>query len=104
MRRLTKILLVASVLGGPVVALAKPVTYTLPESAPIDGALKPEPDEELVQANCAACHSLDYISTQPPRKGQLFWTATVNKMIKTYGAPIEHADAEAIAAYLARNY
>ena len=32
------------------------------------------------------------------------WTAEVTKMIKAMGAPIDDADAKAIADYLAKNY
>jgi uncharacterized protein (DUF697 family) len=32
------------------------------------------------------------------------WTATVTKMIKAFGAPIDDADAKAIVEYLAKNY
>jgi hypothetical protein len=32
------------------------------------------------------------------------WTAEVTKMIKAFGAPIDDADAKAIAGYLAKNY
>ena len=54
--------------------------------------------------DCQICHSLDYILTQPPHMGDKFWDGEVNKMIKTYGAPIEAADAKEIAAYLKKNY
>ena len=32
------------------------------------------------------------------------WTASVNKMINAFGAPIAKADVEPIATYLAQNY
>jgi hypothetical protein len=32
------------------------------------------------------------------------WSAEVTKMIKAYGAPVDDADAKAIAEYLAKNY
>jgi hypothetical protein len=41
---------------------------------------------------------------QPPKKGKAFWEAEVTKMIKTYGAPINEADAKVIADYLAQTY
>jgi len=40
---------------------AAPVNYTLPEET---AALKPGPNLEVVQNNCTACHSANYISTQ----------------------------------------
>lgn len=57
-----------------------------------------------IVANCSACHSLDYITTQPRGKGPQFWRDTVAKMVTTYKAPIEPAEAEAIAAQLARKF
>jgi cytochrome c5 len=52
---------------------------------------------------CGICHSLDYITMQPPfSKAQ--WTATVNKMVKVMGAPINEEDAKAIIEYLAAGY
>ena len=32
------------------------------------------------------------------------WTASVNKMINAFGAPIPKEDVDAIASYLAQNY
>jgi hypothetical protein len=83
--------------------LASPISYALPEET---AALKPGPNLEVAQNNCTACHSADYINTQPrgakDRKG--FWQAEVTKMIKVYGAPIEDADAARIVDYLATTY
>ena len=42
------------------------------------------PGAEAARNNCLACHSADYIATQPPKKGQAFWAAEVQKMIKAY--------------------
>jgi mono/diheme cytochrome c family protein len=58
-------------------------------------------DAELVAANCSGCHSLDYITHQPPTMGPAFWTAEVTKMRTVYGAPVADADAPRIAAALA---
>jgi mono/diheme cytochrome c family protein len=82
---------------------AAPVSYALPEET---AAFKPGPNLEAAQNNCAACHSADYISSQPrgqqPRKD--FWQAEVTKMIKVYGAPIDDADVSKIVDYLAATY
>ena len=53
---------------------------------------------------CVACHSLDYIQMNSRFLDKAGWTASINKMINAFGAPIEKADVEAIAAYLAANY
>ena len=67
-------------------------------------ALKKAPGLDKVEANCAACHSLDYIPMNSPFPNAALWDAEVAKMIKAYGAPIEDADAKAIAEYLKKNY
>ena len=83
-------------------ALAAPVNYKTPDEV---AALKPGPNLKVVQGNCTACHSSDYIATQPPMKDKKgFWQAEVTKMIKVYGAPIEQADVSKIVDYLAATY
>jgi sulfite dehydrogenase (cytochrome) subunit B len=66
--------------------------------------LKPVSGSELATAQCTACHSIDYISTQPPGKPLAFWKAEVEKMKKVYGAPIPDEQIEPIAQYLTRAY
>jgi cytochrome c553 len=81
-------------------AIAEPTVYQLP---PETAELKPGPGVETA-AVCQACHSADYIATQPPGKGKAFWQAEVQKMIKLYKAPIADSDASVIANYLAATY
>jgi mono/diheme cytochrome c family protein len=89
----------AALLGS---ALAVPVNYKTPDEV---AAFKPGPNLEIVQGNCTACHSSDYINTQPPMKDKKgFWQAEVTKMIKVYGAPIDDADVGKIVDYLATTY
>lgn len=76
----------------------EPVSFVMPEETTPseladEGAL-------LVVSTCSACHSLEYITTQPRGMGEKFWHDSVSKMVKVYGAPIEPADAEAIARTL----
>ena len=66
--------------------------------------LKPAPGLDRVEANCAACHSLDYIQMNSPFMNAATWDAEVTKMIKAFGAPISDADAAAIKEYLKANY
>ncbi|GJD49321.1 hypothetical protein OPKNFCMD_2051 [Methylobacterium crusticola] len=82
-------------------AWAAPVSYPLPEA---QAAFRDGPGADVARANCAACHSADYIATQPPRQGRAFWAAEVTKMIKVYGAPVDETDALAITDYLAATY
>jgi hypothetical protein len=88
-------------LFGASLAVAKPVSYDLPEET---ASLRPGPGVEAARNNCMSCHSVDYIAIQPPNKGEAFWEAEVNKMIKTYKAPIDEADVKTITDYLAKTY
>ena len=85
------------------VAVAAPKTYQLPDDTTTLRS-GPNPGFEATQNNCMSCHSADYINFQPPKKGQAFWNAEVQKMINVYRAPINDADAKAISEYLARTY
>ncbi|HEX9071271.1 MAG TPA: cytochrome c [Pseudolabrys sp.] len=78
----------------------------LPATATAEQAikLKPGPGADKVEANCQACHSLSYIPMNSPFLNAAGWDATVTKMIKAFGAPIDDADAKAIADYLKKNY
>ena len=66
--------------------------------------LKPGAGLDKVEANCAACHSLAYIPMNSPFIKPAVWDAEIGKMIKVMGAPIDEADAKAIAEYLKKNY
>ena len=83
--------------------MAAPVNYTLPEET---ATFKQGPNLDVVQNNCTACHSADYIKTQPQGEKfkKDFWQAEVTKMIKVYGAPIDQADVGKIVEYLSATY
>ncbi len=83
---------VAALIALPAAADDKPVQ------------LKKAPGLDKVEANCQACHSLAYIPMNSPFLNAAGWDAEVTKMIKAYGAPIDDADAKAIADYLKKNY
>jgi mono/diheme cytochrome c family protein len=59
---------------------------------------------DKVEGNCASCHSLDYVLMNSPFPSAAVWDATVTKMIKAFGAPIDDADAKVIADYLKKHY
>jgi mono/diheme cytochrome c family protein len=81
------------------------VAFALPAAADESKIqLKKAPGLDKVEANCAACHSLDYIPMNSPFPNAALWDAEVTKMIKAFGAPIDDADAKAIADYLKKNY
>jgi hypothetical protein len=66
--------------------------------------LKQAPGLDRVEANCGACHSLDYITMNSPFLNADGWEAEVAKMIRAFAAPIDQADATVIADYLKKNY
>jgi cytochrome c5 len=66
--------------------------------------LKDAPGRAVVENNCGACHSLDYIRINAPFMNRQSWTAEVNKMINAFAAPIPKGDADAIVDYLTANY
>jgi mono/diheme cytochrome c family protein len=103
MKRLS-LLAFATVAGSSLYsASAAPVAYTLPDET---AAFKPGPNLDVVKNNCTACHSADYVNTQPrgPKFKKDFWQAEVTKMIKVYGAPIDDADIPRIVDYLTATY
>jgi mono/diheme cytochrome c family protein len=66
--------------------------------------LKDGAGRDLVEANCAACHSLDYVvmnSVFLDRKG---WTAEVTKMVKVFGASIDDSTQAEIVNYLVQAF
>lgn len=84
-------------------ALAPGKEITLP---PDVSKLRPSalPGFVLAQQKCGICHSADYINYQPPGMNRLQWTAEVEKMRHSYGAPLDEHDVESIGAYLAVAY
>lgn len=77
-----------------------PIAYDTPKNIhEVEVHLKPAVGEELFKANCLTCHSLRYIEMQPdfPRKT---WVKIVDKMIHSFGAPIDSTTADAIVNYL----
>jgi mono/diheme cytochrome c family protein len=95
--------LVLALLLAATPAFAAPHTYELP---PETAALAPGPNLNVALDNCGACHSAEYIGTQPrsfpnPRG---FWQSEVVKMKAAYGAPIDDADIPKIVDYLVATY
>lgn len=66
--------------------------------------LKQAPGVDVVEGNCAACHSLDMIQMNDPVQDAKGWAETVGKMVHVMGAPISADDQKQIIAYLAANY
>jgi predicted secreted protein len=100
MMRAVSIALAATAALASIAVLAKPVRYDIP--ADVMPALLATPDAEVVVNNCSACHSLDYLTTQPRGKGEQFWRDAVTKMVTVYKAPVSTEDQDAIAKTLGR--
>lgn len=58
---------------------------------------------EITQGYCDLCHSVTYITMQPPLPA-VTWGDEVYKMINTYGAFIPEEEAKQIIAYLQAHY
>jgi hypothetical protein len=57
------------------------------------------PGRDKVTSACAVCHTPRYVLDQPPLPRKT-WEAEVEKMRKTYGAPVPDEDVPDIVAYL----
>jgi len=66
--------------------------------------LKDGAGRDLIERNCIACHSLDYIPMNSPFLDRKGWEGSVTKMINAMGAPIAPEDVPAMVDYLVRNY
>ena len=67
-------------------------------------ALKDGAGRAVTENICSGCHSLDYIRINAPFMTRQTWTASVNKMVQMFGAPIAPNDATTIIDYLSTNY
>jgi cytochrome c5 len=86
--------------AAAITLLAAAPAYAAEQPVPIKDA----PGHDVVENNCAACHSLDYSRTNAVFMGRKTWQAEVDKMINVFGAPIEPKDAVVIVDYLVKNY
>lgn len=101
MKAMKTALVLFSFIAATVAARAGEVKrITLPAET---GTLKPGPGVELAQANCLMCHSVEYISTQPPMT-RTFWEASVKKMREKYGAPAPDDAVQKLVDYLTTAY
>jgi mono/diheme cytochrome c family protein len=91
-RAMKRILLLTALIAAPAIADESAIKLK-------DGA-----GRELIEKNCVACHSLDYIPMNSPFLDRKGWEGSVTKMIKAMGAPIAADDVPGILDYLVRNY
>ena len=105
-------LLVAAILGLAVAGAHGPYAFAqAPSSAktielPPDNTmatLKPGPGLDVVESECTACHSTDYIVRQPGGDAK-HWEPDIRKMMTVYGVEISDADVRTIANYLGTEY
>ncbi len=66
--------------------------------------LKPGPGRDVVEANCGACHTTDYIRMNAPFLTPAAWKIEVTKMRAVFGSPVNDAVAAEILQYLDANY
>ena len=66
-------------------------------------AFKQDAGAEIANGQCLICHSVEYVTMQPPL-GRAFWKGSVQKMQQKYGAPITDAQVEPLVDYLTKNY
>ena len=85
-----------------VVALALAAGIVVAQERRVE--LKDGPGRAQVEANCNSCHSLDYVLMNSVFLDRVGWDASVTKMIRAFGAPINADDAKTIVDYLAANY
>jgi mono/diheme cytochrome c family protein len=74
---------------------------------PADGVvLKPStlPGYAKAQAQCAACHSAEYMQYQPATAPRAYWDAMARRMKSVFNAPIADEDIPLIVEYLTRTY
>ena len=88
------------ILASVAVAAAAEVTITLPAET---ATLKPGKGVELANAHCVICHSVEYISTQPPMPRK-FWEAAIKKMKEKFGAPAPDDATAALVDYFTAAY
>ena len=84
------------------IALLGTVAYASAQERPVP--LKDAAGRAVTENICSGCHSLDYIRINAPFMNRQTWTASVNKMVQMFGAPIAANDAATIIDYLTENY
>ncbi len=70
---------------------------------PETGTFKQDVGAEIANGQCLICHSIEYVSMQPPMP-RAFWKSSVQKMQQKYGAPIPEDQVESVVDYLTKNY
>ena len=81
-------------------AAAAPAPTSAAPPAPVTPAAQPGgPGQPMALSACVLCHTPRYITMQPPFPRKT-WVAEVDKMRKTFGAPLTDEQAGQIVEYL----
>ena len=67
------------------------------------GSFRIAPGSEIANGQCLSCHSVEYVSTQPPFP-RAIWAGSVKKMREKYGAAIPNDQVEPLLDYLTQEY
>jgi sulfite dehydrogenase (cytochrome) subunit B len=78
-------------------------TIVLPPD-PVQLKPSPLPGYAKAQAQCVACHSAEYMLSQPPTAPRSYWDAMVKRMKGVFKAPVNEADMPDIVDYLVKTY
>jgi cytochrome c5 len=82
---------------APSIAASGVRVLVVPSMEPPDLGAAPGHDETF--ASCQVCHSLRYVTDQPALSRKQ-WSAEVDKMMKSYGAPVPPEHVPRIVDYL----
>jgi hypothetical protein len=82
---------------------AKAHAITLPRES-VEYEKSDLPGYELTAQQCSICHSPEYVAYAPPTSPRAYWQATVDKMVKVFGAPLPPDQIPPIVDYLTRTY
>ena len=100
-------LLANAIVGSHSNSVAQPAVPTPPPTDNVKSIDLPQippdmpegPGKNAITGSCIICHSNRYITMQPPFPRKT-WEAIVDKMRKTYGAPVPDAVVPEIVNYL----
>ena len=82
------------------ISAPNPIAYDTPKDiSEVEPRFKPAAGEQQFRAACITCHSLRYIEMQPDFSRKT-WTKIVDKMVHSFGAPLDSVSAKAVVDYL----
>jgi sulfite dehydrogenase len=67
------------------------------------GLFRAGPGAEIANAQCLVCHSVEYVTTQPPLP-RAYWKGSIDKMRGKFGATIPDDQIGPLLDYLVLNY